>query len=94
MDYKMEAKRMSGGSELHHITDFKVSFGTPGGAQLDGELSRAGVVKMIEVGKSRFYVIGDDGSEADCEVVDASPKYVKSRPDKSKRDNLLSLPSF
>jgi hypothetical protein len=94
MTYQMEAKRMSGGDELHHITDFKVSFKTPKGATLTGELTRAEVVKMIETKKERFFVIGDDKSEADCEVVDASPKYVKSKPDKSKRDNLLSLRSF
>ena len=94
MTYRMIAKRMSGGTEVRHVRTFKAEFESPQGAKLGAELSREEVVKIILGGKDRFYVVGDDGSEADCEVVDAKPRYVKSTPDRSKRDNLLSLPDF
>ncbi len=89
----MIAKRMTDGTALHHIRNFKAEFET-GGAKLDAVLTRDEVVKMIRSGTEHFYVIGDDDSQAKCEVVEDKPPYVKSTPDKSKRDNLLSLPNF
>ena len=93
MTYRMIAKRMTGGTEVHHIRTFKAEFENSPGIELDIELSREEVIRKINNG-DRFFVIGDDGIEADCEVVEGTPRYVKSTPDESKRDNLLSLPDF
>ncbi len=51
------------------------------------------VIQRIEAGEEAFYVrVGED--EADVQVV--SPpnrrKHIKTKPDRTQRDNLLSLP--
>jgi hypothetical protein len=96
MTYRMTAKRLIGGTEVLHIRTFMAEFDVAGTEGMAIELSREEVCAKINTG-DRFFVVGDDGSEADCEVVNATQtksRYVRSEPDGSKADNLLSLPNF
>lgn len=77
----------SGGSELHHIEKMK-------GPSM-GEDTREGIVRRIDNRIDSFFCDGDDGSEANCVTVhDRNGSYVKTKPDKSRRDNLLALPRY
>jgi hypothetical protein len=81
--------RLAGGTGLEHIV--RLWWTTDGGKT--GDASRGELVTWIEDG-GKAYVVGDDGTRADVEVVAPAhgPKYLKSKPDASKRDNLLALP--
>lgn len=54
-------------------------------------LHRSEVVNLILSNNNRFFVNGDDGTRSEVMV---ESHYIKTRPDWSKRDNLLSLPTF
>ncbi|HEY1813609.1 MAG TPA: DUF3892 domain-containing protein [Kofleriaceae bacterium] len=52
---------------------------------------RIGVLKQV------FYTLGDDGIRARVDVVagsNGSSPYIRTAPDGSKPDNLLSLPRY
>lgn len=69
-----------------------------GGTFADGSpwiLSRGKACSMIEAGTHSFYVMGDDGSQADVIATDelhVGHLYLKTVPNDSKADNLGSLP--
>lgn len=54
-------------------------------------ISRSAVVQWIEMGRNRFFVVGSDGISADVMV---EGHYIKTVPDGSTANNLLSLPEF
>ena len=60
------------------------------------DLYRGQAAGLIDSGANSLYVIGADGSRADVEVA-ATPDghaYLRTRPDGTTADNLLSLPHF
>jgi len=80
------------GSEVEWITHI-------GGQLGDGTpwlLTRAHAAQLIEAGTNSFFVHGDDGSQADVQVIDNDPHihhaYLKTVPDGSLEDNLSQLP--
>jgi hypothetical protein len=54
-------------------------------------LFRSEVIDAISSNGNRFFVNGDDGTRSEVMI---ESHYIRTRPDASKRDNLLSLPAF
>lgn len=54
-------------------------------------LARGEVIDLILFNNNRFFVNGDDGTRSEVMI---ERHYIRTRRDWSKRDNLLSLPSF
>jgi hypothetical protein len=74
-------------SPLEHITEV----GGPGGG--GWKLTVDQCIYHVEALREQFYVVAA-GYEADVVVVDppGRRKYIKTTPDATKKDNLLSLP--
>jgi hypothetical protein len=60
-------------------------------------MSRNQVIRRIEAG-TNFYTVGSDGSRAEVVVMRPDAQhpldYIKTTPDETVADNLLSLPEF
>lgn len=54
--------------------------------------TREQVIQSIETGTNTFYVMDSSGRRANLIVVNTQPKYVRTTPDGTVTDNLLSLP--
>lgn len=86
-EYQIKYVNLGGGNETHHITEV-------GGDGGNGwRLAVASVIANIQKGE-HFYTLDGRGTKA---YVDpwpnaASGPHIRSRPDGTQRDNLLSLP--
>lgn len=92
MKYKITKVRLqTNGSKEEHITHVLISDGTAIGT----ELTVSAVVKSIEKSNEYYYTTGG-GETATVEAVypkDRDP-YIRTKPDDTIKDNLLSLPTF
>ena len=86
--YQVTAIRMSGGIDLHHVTDY---FWSENNQEIGHP--KAGAVLGLKSGLYSLFTKAG-GSEAEVTVVPDSKHgdYLRSSPDNSKSDNLLSLP--
>lgn len=77
----------SPGTHEQHITQVKLSGGTVE--------TRTQVHDYIKLGHVYYYTVGG-GKTAQVEAVTSSQgtKYIKTKPDSTIKDNLLSLPRF
>jgi hypothetical protein len=77
----------SPGSSEQHITHIKISTGTT--------YTRAEAVKNIDSGIEHYFTTGD-GKTATVVTVhpNSGEPYIKTKPDSTIKDNLLSLPRF
>lgn len=88
MAYEIKKVRLSaGGTEEKHIIRVQLAGGT--------EESRADVVKWID-GGLRYYFTTGGGKEADVGTVHptSGDPYIRTKPDSTIKDNLLSLDRF
>ncbi|MFP2961017.1 DUF3892 domain-containing protein [Myxococcus sp. 1LA] len=83
------AVRLSGGERLEHITHLKWVNRATGGSESS---TRATIVAWIDQGIDVRVQVGR--SESKVEVVRANPPYLRSSPNNTTADNLLSLPRF
>ncbi|CAM4290242.1 MULTISPECIES: DUF3892 domain-containing protein [Myxococcus] len=83
------AVRLSGGNRLEHITDLKWENRA---TSESGSSTRAQIVAWIDQGNEARVQVGY--SESKVEVVRADPPYLRSSPNNTTVDNLLSLPRF
>lgn len=93
MAVRVQYRRMSaGGTELTHITNLKGTDDASGGVV---DQPRSWWVEFVDGGK-KAYVLDEDGDVAylRTNVSAAGTRYVETRPDKTKRDNLLRLPLY
>ncbi|GMU11343.1 DUF3892 domain-containing protein [Corallococcus caeni] len=82
--------RLSGGTSIQHIE--RVRWFDPAANKSD-HCSRQDMVDWIEQKKGDARVKGPYGDVA-VTVVRAVPPYLKTKPNNTHEDNLLSLPSF
>ena len=77
----------SPGSSEQHITNIKISTGTT--------YTRAEAVKNIDSGIGHYFTTGD-GKTATVVTVhpNSGEPYIRTKPDSTIKDNLLSLPRF
>ena len=92
MKYEIKKVRLqTNGLTEEHITHVLISDDTADGTTL----TVGAVVKSIE-NKDEYYYTTGGGKTATVEVI--SPKngtpYIKTKPDSTIKDNLLSLPKF
>ncbi len=80
-------KKHSSALRLDYIDKVKAT----DGSGLTYWLFRAEVINLILSNGNRFFVNGDDGTRSEVMI---ESHYIRTRPDASKRDNLLSLPTF
>lgn len=88
MPYEIKKVRLSnGGTEEKHITDVELAGGT--------RETRSEVVRWID-GGIRYYFTTGAGREADVTTVHPTvgDAYIRTKPDSTIKDNLLSLPKF
>ncbi|GHG90251.1 DUF3892 domain-containing protein [Comamonas sp. JC664] len=83
------AVRLSGGDRLEHITDLKWQEPATGWSNTN---TRAEMVAWIDNGNEARVRVGSN--ESKVEVVRANPPYLRSSPNNTTADNLLSLPRF
>lgn len=81
---------MSGGEKHEHIA--KMKWRNPETGKED-ESTRQEMVDFIEK-KNGSAKVKDGSKDVDVLVVDASPKYVRTRADGKWTDNLLALPRY
>ncbi len=79
-------KVYSSSLRLHYIDKVKAI-----GAGRTYWLHRSEVINLMLSNNNSFFVNGDDGTHSDVMI---ERHYIRTRSDWSKRDNLLSLPSF
>lgn len=86
----IEAVHLERGTTLQHISSFRWRNTSTDNT---GETSRAGMVDWIENKNGKAYVA--NGTQAvQVTVVHSDPPYLRSQPDETTNDNLLSLPRF
>jgi len=87
MATQIVAIRLSGGTNYQHITELYWMDGTT-----EKSSTRAQIVEFIEGGGLAYTQV--NAGRAYCEVVTpaSGPKYVRTKPDGTTADNLLSLP--
>jgi hypothetical protein len=92
--FRVRKVRLSGGEGLEHITHLRVESRKTGKRKTR---TKGEVIEDIRRDGDE-YDTNVDGAKAEVEVVRcptcASGDYLRSQPDKSKGDNLLSLPRF
>jgi hypothetical protein len=92
------AIHMVGAEHLQHIDLLRwVETLEPGAAPTTQpqDATRAAMVDFVrEHPKEAFVISTNDNTYAFLEVVNAQPPYVKTLPDSTRADNLLSLPRF
>ena len=83
--------RLSGGTDLPHIVRL---WWREGGTGPEKDNSRAEIVSLIDDQGGKAYVRDWQGYTADVLVVtpNRGAKYLRTRPDRVKTDNLLALP--
>lgn len=77
-------------SDVEHITDVK------GVNQNNGELQLTvpQVIAYLKEGHRFFVRVGSDEIDVTYQRSASGKEYIKTRPDRTLRDNLLSLPQF
>ncbi len=92
--FMVRAVHLEGGERLEHITDLRVESRKDGTRR---DVPKAKVISDIRADRNK-YDTKVDGAKADVEVVECPDctfgDYLRSHPDGSKKDNLLSLPTF
>ncbi|NTX01829.1 DUF3892 domain-containing protein [Myxococcus sp. CA040A] len=83
--------RLSGGTGLEHITEFRWDEGEKG--QRDGQSSRPVMVQWVQSGNSAF-VKAKPGVDVRVVPVNANPPYLRTEANETTTDNLLKLPHF
>lgn len=88
MSYQITHVRLSfDGNQEEHITDVKLSVGII--------QTRDEVVRNIDRGQQYYFVIGGGRSAKVISVHPYfGPPYIRTAPDNTLKDNLLSLPRF
>lgn len=92
------ARHMEGGGHLEHIAQLRwyesAGPNTPDTGNLV-ESTRAQMYAFVKGGGVAFAVSRNDNTYAYLEPVEGQHvNYVRTRPDSTKSDNLLSLPEF
>jgi hypothetical protein len=91
MSYRVTSIRMSsGGSSLEHITDIKC-------VNEAGTVYQETVAQVVGFlkGKMNYYVsVGNYKVEVTHSTSALGREYIKTKPDATQKDNLLSLPRF
>ncbi|QXV63618.1 DUF3892 domain-containing protein [Mucilaginibacter sp. 21P] len=91
MAYKVTHIRLSsGGTTTEHITNVKST--SDGGSTYEETVAE--VIKYLKNGSS--YYVSVSGSRAEVTYVKKlnGTEYIKTKPDNTEKDNLLSLPRF
>jgi hypothetical protein len=95
---QITAVHLVGSEHLQHIEDLRwVSVYEPGGSVTGASKTstRAQMVTYVRSNPGDAFAMNAAGTHlARLEVVEAQPPYVKTAPDTTKSDNLLSLPRF
>lgn len=77
-------------SDVEHITDVKV-FNQENG---EFQLTVPKVIAYIKEGYKFFVRVGSDQIDVTFQTSASGREYIKTKPDRTLRDNLLSLPQF
>lgn len=89
---------ISGSNHLEHIAKFRWAQVSQAGERSEAnpqEASRAEMYTFVKSNPNQAYAISkNDDKYAFLEAVNAHVQYVKTLPDSTKNDNLLSLPRF
>lgn len=92
------AVHLDGLEHLQHIAQLRWVQVTQPGAQASTspqDATRADMVGFVRSNPEQAFALSADGTKyAYLEVVEASLPYVRTSPDKTTTDNLLSLPRF
>jgi hypothetical protein len=92
------AIHMTGLEHLQHIETLRwVQVARPGAAATTQpqDATRAEMVQFVRNNPGEAFALSAaDNTYALLEAVTAQPPYVRTRPDSTTRDNLLSLPRF
>ena len=95
---QITAVHMVGSEHLQHIESLRwVQVDQPGGPATTAEAQslRADMVDFLRSNPEQVFALNAAGTQyAFLEVVEAQPPYVKTVPDATKTDNLLSLPRY
>jgi hypothetical protein len=77
----------SPGTHEQHITDFKLDSGT--------QMSKISMILYVEMSPDTFYT-NEDKKKAYLEIATSTSgtRYVRTKPDNTTKNNLLSLPRF
>ena len=89
---------VDGSNHLEHIAKLRWSKASKAGERATAnpkDATRAEMYKFVkENPKQAFAISQNDDTYAYLEAVNAHVQYVKTIPDSTKNDNLLSLPRF
>ena len=90
MTVYITARHMSGGTDHQHIASVRWTNRADGST---GQNTTAGMVDWID-NKNGDARVANGTSYVEVHVVEASPKYLRTKADGKWTDNLLALPTY
>ncbi|MBO0953231.1 DUF3892 domain-containing protein [Fibrella forsythiae] len=84
-------RKPNASSEVEHITDIK---GSHTNGTITFQYTVAQVVQYLKDGYSFYVQVGSTQVSVTYQKSAAGREYIKTKPDSTQKDNLLSLPQF